>query len=237
MHGAGVLGAGRGDGGFGFERHAARRTGAGLGLAHFWAHRADVSHSGLDRWLWRRLDTHGVSMYRRFCGGHAQGHQAGGSRLVEIGRRIAFEVFQAASATEVIIFSGMFVDMLGGVRIDVHPTDGVAGRIGSWSRGHLVFEERACVVPFLSPFMSPLRRLDSPFDFAQGRLWRLPYNDRDRRLFSLRRWVPPAFWKEELPPRRARRYTKENQHQSSFVHLRVLSGLRFSQQRNSSRRR
>ena len=129
MHGAGVFGACGGERDVGLEGHAAGGTGSGLGLAHFGAHGADVRGraSGF------RLPGY---EYRPRSGGgwHSERYKSGRCGSIQIRLGIGFEFFDAAGAAEVILFSGVFVDVSCGRGIDVHAADGVA--LGRGGRCH-----------------------------------------------------------------------------------------------------
>jgi hypothetical protein len=198
VHGAGVFGAGgsHGNGDLTFKGHAAGRTGSGLGLADFGAHGTDVGGRasgfrrsasdfrprtldlGLRSGSGRRADCD--SMHRSGCGrlrrGHSQHHQWGrlGSGRVQISLRIRLELFCAAGAAEVILFSGVLVDVLGRGGIDGHSTDGVALESGGWVRScHERAEAIAAIVsqPGLSQPSLETRIPDTRVSGIGGGCW------------------------------------------------------------------
>ena len=119
----------RSNGDIGLEGHAAGGTGAGLGLAHFGAHGADVR----GRTSGFRLPGYEYGP-RSGDGGHSERYETGRCGLIQIRLGIGFEFFDAAGAAEVIFFSGVFVDVFCGCRIDIHSANGVA--LGRGGRCH-----------------------------------------------------------------------------------------------------
>ena len=123
MHRAGVLGACGGERDVGLEGHTAGRAGSGLGFPNFGTHGTNVMSLASPS-LAQACGSRGRSRFRRRW--LAQRNQAGGLGFIQIRLRISFEFCNTTGAAEVMLFSGVLVNVFGCGGVDIHPADRVA---------------------------------------------------------------------------------------------------------------